>query len=1698
MRKLWNFFRKRGFTFAEAMVVLIIGGYCLLPIMGTLQNSVKQTQDFDHHEKLRILARARLNEALVKCSYLGTAYIETETKYHYIYQEDNDENIKSVDSKEDPNTYASNNTTHQIIYSYKTDASFEHNLKLKNVTGTLTPEEEKSLTGQPGLKAIVVSATWLGADDITTAEIEYDDEIDIRLSQFSLINLPIPDGDKIYACDPAQCRIVVIDPKIGAIINTFTWPLFKPQKDANKQDNRSVRPGNIAISPNAKYLAIQFEDYLKILCVNESDPDVGKFVSTWDFKSYSSNKKLIVLDGDKDFNKKLQEHRGVAFRPDGKYVYVTSEDTKKVYILSFNSETGAISRVHEEIICDKDKYTDIHAGQDGWLYISAKDKKEFYRFQMFPEEISKTRKESLPHQDKGGNLNNVQAICTTREGRNIIGIGKDNSINWYDSETKNILRKFQLTYRHNKDATDIIVGGSSNYAYVPIRKWDKNKSALVGFKLPPDGGTTNPTDIDSADVSSGLVNYAFPGKSSTIEVALDSSLNQIVLDRNLLPEIYLIDEAGIMAGTYQNTDNNNDHNLMPPSKQINFSDSAVVEIDVDNDGYIDDGVDLGDADVSCLAVRNPEYLLVGTDDKKIEFVDIYAEKLNEEKTIEVKDSSNNPYIPINLAINPSGSRVKVIMDENPSLATSDRYRRVFDTFTGTAITTNIGSHGSDSAIPLKNLYSIDKGASPYEEDFTAGVEGALGQGIFSITAPNGTIDDNNSAWKGLDIIALNDGGFITLSKHNSGNGQRMLRWYGKHRFDPDGTGPKKKGDYELFATWYTPDGNFPPANSYEMAISADDSILAFAVDPASGYSQIYLYDFNAQNFDSLTQMKGLINDYRTNPNIESAVQAGRQFTGSSRKLKNAFTINEIWPDFIDTPLNFYSDATGGPGNTFDTAVAFRTFGYFRPKIAVQKFAAAIRDGFMLYIQERGIFSDKWTSMGESTTGLYNIDVKAFDTVHITVTHQGNDYRTGHALMTSNSATSFSAPSTPGSNSAKYGSTSGWSHISADDCIPFKFRPQLLKTITIANSYEDDIGLVFSRDKSFPVLYAVDPYTKKICIQALGFNEQYIELPQASGYAYCSRMIEISADGQRLMVARKGSENQIFIIDISMPTQYNFNATISRSSSDKDPTPADSPFGFGDILARIQLPGEAKCIATRPYNRYKSISDKFETINKTLPKQLCGTKIAAMGDEGIYIMGGSEGYQGTDPYKKIFRFNPISPTNTTLTKELNAFIPHPCRNGLTFSYDSQIFTLFGNQQAPHDSSLSRYSYATSGNSFVQMFDISTKATFSEKGNYLSPAARMNPKLTGQSTQSSYPTSNICDNNPSTQWRSNDDADSGAFGNDVNFTVEFDKGPKVKPTQGAVLNPSGEGIQVVDFDYGNGGWTSGPTINMSSGQWNAFNTTILDYYGNFKLDIEEDYDDDMHICEYELIGDFMRKTTRDNLTTFLGGDVSGGCMTPYGFIWAGGSGTIEGKSGVYWPHVVRLNTVGDNNIQFNGYGINRDLPDLPSPPGGEKIANHSIVWHKGSILLIGADVGQPVSKVLWFSIEENKWLSLHSNDGKIHLSSPNPRSAAAYEPRIYDSSNLLSHLKQSAVCSHGDEIFIFGGDRNGTLSNKAYAWNPETGNVRELTGFAAIVGNYKTLISAVSCGPHIYLFGGSSASLGVPGNVEAVNKIYRYTP
>ena len=112
------------------------------------------------------------------------------------------------------------------------------------------------------------------------------------------------------------------------------------------------------------------------------------------------------------------------------------------------------------------------------------------------------------------------------------------------------------------------------------------------------------------------------------------------------------------------------------------------------------------------------------------------------------------------------------------------------------------------------------------------------------------------------------------------------------------------------------------------------------------------------------------------------------------------------------------------------------------------------------------------------------------------------------------------------------------------------------------------------------------------------------------------------------------------------------------------------------------------------------------------------------------------------------------------------------------------------------------------------------------------------------------------------------------------------------------------------------------------------------------------------------------------------------------------------------------------------------------------------------------------------------------------------ANAWAGAVDPEDTVNTEKSQPAACSWGDEIFVFGGSRDGKRTPAAAAWNPDgnagAGNYRVLndvgTGCSENPDTRTCMMTAVPCGPYIYLIDGAD----VPAGSGGIRRIRRYTP
>ena len=226
------------------------------------------------------------------------------------------------------------------------------------------------------------------------------------------------------------------------------------------------------------------------------------------------------------------------------------------------------------------------------------------------------------------------------------------------------------------------------------------------------------------------------------------------------------------------------------------------------------------------------------------------------------------------------------------------------------------------------------------------------------------------------------------------------------------------------------------------------------------------------------------------------------------------------------------------------------------------------------------------------------------------------------------------------------------------------------------------------------------------------------------------------------------------------------------------------------------------------------------------------------------------------------------------------------------------------------------------------------------------------------------------------------------------------------------------------------------------------------------------------------DYLTPLSKDDLKAVKVG-YNATCSTPYGLVTTGGrydnSGSFDSTkiSLLYWPHAINR-----YDGQFYKYGISRSIPEM-----NNKRMQHSMVWHKGKIYVIGG------------TTQLDSGTSILSGDTFIEYLDYNKKmqwiTVDTSEITMVGGTKMGECRRFNHGCvSFGDEIFVFSGrdfgegaDAGGKTKT-AYAWNPETNVIRKIADLPC----YLYPCSAVVYGSKIYVLGMNGTDF----------KIFEYTP
>ena len=880
-------YRKHGFTLAEAMIITVMAGACLLPIMGTMQNAQVRTENFDHQSKMQQYARSRLTAEIANAAFDHKS-INLDDEYHYIVyfaSSTSDESAEEADAKliELPKSYVTledlasltldpnhdNWATSAVdllginrdkgapyltvVHAYKTS------VESKNNPGLSEFGNNSNIIDTPkALLAIVVKTSLIKSNDNYydpqdgALIIDYNDDGSIKtkddsdsvlpVTLFSFVNLPTASDEMIWLADALNCVLYGIDP-ISRGVTTISLP--RSANHADKPDNPNndpYRPWHIAVHPSLKLLAVMMQE--KIILVNtDSKSSFNTKIKTTTINKSSLGNNICKID--KDYNL-AYEDGGICFRPDGKVLFFTQiidKSNSKIYAYELKSyinpatntmswETGANDTPYlaklstSGVFCSlkDDKITGIKPSNDGYLYVAYKD----------------IPKDKNPYGEAGGVIYRYPMYPS-------------NWSNWNGEEFAFLEGKHFLSI-------DVSPDGRRLAAIT------EPEGQLIEYDTKSKTQLYNPLTIKNTD--------KMPTPFKNAYVAVSDKNTHLVSEKGLSVAVTSKNEVKkTLIGNFESSSSTPFRNakaadgteggfviVSPDGKHLVTNDkkkpwlyfwntgttNAEDSLTIDNNGISEFKLDTNgsgpkqEKGYTSLETTKRDLLAAGFENNDIKLYDLNTFKELEDEgfvaTCSLSNLAMNNYGNALISChdnNTTGCYVYNITDGFTKNPTVDTYRRkaVFDdNWPNMAFVLQYKKSGDEiTKEGFCNLYySV---ADRWE---TASTD--------SYDRRNYIID---SVWRGIDIIGMPNGGAMVL--YGKTDGSSMIEWIGRRNW-----GSSNVGKYKLFARWtnicnVSGTESFLPYNSLTNYTTTDSDIgvICRLVAPLEANTEVNSLDFQA-------------------------------------------------------------------------------------------------------------------------------------------------------------------------------------------------------------------------------------------------------------------------------------------------------------------------------------------------------------------------------------------------------------------------------------------------------------------------------------------------------------------------------------------------------------------------------------------------------------------------------------------------------------------------------------------------------------------------------------------------------------------------------------------------------------------------------------------------------------------------------------
>jgi DNA-binding beta-propeller fold protein YncE len=1224
----------RGFGLVEALVMIVMAGSLLAPILGTLGQGITDNVEIRHRRLAHELAQAKKAEILAGAPYQGSPLAAT------------------------------------------TEISTPEGATL-TVSVTLSRSDEMAALGSSPLfpETRVPGFLWHFRIDVERFEAPEAGLGPASLTTLTgLVHTVPPQRELIYAACPSNNTIYGIDPKEHLISEVFPTPseVFIGITLQSAADTAAIlgtyKPIMLAVHPSGQWLAIKSLNRIFLMDIRRNSLTYGKIWVICDSVGTMCANAAVTTSGDIGENGTRNE-RGIAFRPDGRYLYFTASQNQRVYVLEVPATIPGPSQwsIATNWVISGGRRSFLEIGDDGMIY-QGEMNSSVDHFRKFNSHTHSLTSHHLPMYTVGGKESHQRGLATTWGGHELIalycGYYLSSQVN-FASTHFSVGAMTGNTYNAGNDHfhNGVVISPDNIWAVIG-NATTGNQERFSFMRLPLNPATFG--DQPGTWNRSGKIDAL-----NRLAWVFNSPYGKECIGIGTTGNVYFPSWSDVAAGGSGNY----------TSGGIPFMTLPAVPSDV--------------------AGRLPERIWIGCAEGgnfALECLDLYGGP-NASGALDPLGQIALTAAPSALAVTPGGDKVGIGYSTASRPQVLDPYDFVTAMPAGLALDTRV------SGVHKKAVWLLDRSLVTLVEDTGIGTNGVWPSDIGSLAnADNGfrvypadafgNVSGNPTVnytlpgldgWRVRDVVPLHrrPGAFILMSNETTTPKEAALFWIEKSRHGGL-TGTEGTDEYKLMYFWRTLFDGFPEGCPRRLALSPDDTTLILYDPTASPRQKLRFYDLNNQRFP----MRPGLNLF-----VHQAQPDGQSTKSYSTPLFNSVPLNlkrvqtDFWTDSAggynprNYPANFFFSSAGPTLSNVQFRFV-RHFGYLHNPVTIGKLAWTGVDHSRVFLANHVFGSPNPVDSWGDDRSWYSYDFMTGLAVPIGCTLFATEFQklTGSNnnahWVSFNTSAALNVGGTYSSNPYRHQDTGG-----ADYHIPtrattraWRFRPQLLREISFDGSAVnglsfpaksptdgDSIRLCFNRDTTNPVLYLFDNTTKTFMhinlFPIVGFP---ITIPALAAETLAD--MAVSPDGRRLILL-SDSAKKVFLVNISYRIPFISGSHLKYTG----------PGGAYPPPTEISLPYTPVCLGLRSFNGFWSTANEYKSWNNVsgvFTNDRCGNQTCDLGPNGIYIIGGGDGHSGA-AQSESYRYDPLLHFATVIPP-----LPSPRRHAGVISYDQKIFALGG--------------------------------------------------------------------------------------------------------------------------------------------------------------------------------------------------------------------------------------------------------------------------------------------------------------------------------------------------------------------------------------------------------------------------------------